>query len=72
MKINKKNKNINVLIISNLEHASPRIPGLCQYMCSLNDEIRVVTPTPDKNFKKRWALSEINSKQFKIIEAAYS
>jgi len=41
-------------------------------MCSLNDNIRVVTPIPDKNFRTRWAIKELNEKQFEIIEAPYS
>ena len=64
-------KNIDVLIIANLEHASPRIPGLSQYMCSLNDRIRVITPITDKNYIKRWALKNLNSKSFQIIDAPY-
>lgn len=65
-------KDIDVLIIANLEHASPRIPGLSQYMCSLNDHIRVITPIKVKNFKKRWAINGLNKKQFEIIDAPYS
>jgi len=65
-------KNIDVIVIANLEHASPRIPGLSQYMCSLNDRVRVITPIPGQDFKERWAINGLDEKQFQIIDAPYS
>tara|TARA_B110000971_G_scaffold160646_1_gene164214 strand:+ start:1989 stop:3341 length:1353 start_codon:yes stop_codon:yes gene_type:complete len=65
-------KNIDILVVANLEHASPRIPGLSQYMCSLNDSVRVITPIRNKNFKEKWAINNFDEKNFKIIDAPYS
>ena len=64
--------NIDVLVIANLDHASPRIPGLSQYMCSLNDSVRVITPIQNKNFKENWGINNFDKKNFKIIDAPYS
>ena len=65
-----KNK-LNILIIANLEHASPRIPGLSQYLCLENNCVRVVTPLPDSNYKERWAIGALDQRQFQLVEAPY-
>lgn len=65
-------KNIDILVIANLDHASPRIPGLSEYMCNINDTVRVITPIQSKNFKEKWAINSLNDKRFKVIEAKYS
>ena len=65
-------KKIDILVIANLDHASPRIPGLSEYMCNINDTVRVITPIQSKNFKEKWAINSLNDKRFKVIEAKYS
>ena len=65
-------KNIDVLVIANLDHASPRIPGLSQYMCSVNDNVRIITSIQNKNFKEKWGIKNFDKKKFKIIDAPYS
>ena len=71
--MNSKNiKNIDVLVIANLDHASPRIPGLSQYMCSVNDNVRIITSIQNKNFKEKWGIKNFDKKKFKIIDAPYS
>lgn len=63
---------MKILIIANLDHASPRIPGLSQYLVNKKDSIRVVTPISSTNYKKKWALGELDNKYFSVIEASYS
>lgn len=65
-------KNIDIMVIANLDHASPRIPGLCQYMCDINDTVRVITPIQTDNYREKWAISSMNNDNFKIIKAQYS
>ena len=65
-------KNIYILVIANLEHASPRIPGLHQYMCDVNDTVRVITPIQSDNFREKWGFDILSEKNFQIIEAPYS
>lgn len=63
---------MKILIIANLDHASPRIPGLSQYLVNKKDFIRVITPITNSDYKKKWALGELDSRFFKIIDAPYS
>jgi len=70
--INSKKNRLNILIIANLEHASPRIPGLAQYLCSENNLVRVITPLSGSNYKKRWAINSLDKNNFQVIEAPYN
>lgn len=65
-------KNIDILVIANLDHASPRIPGLSQYMCNINDTVRVITPIQSSNFKEKWGIGTLSDNNFTIIKAQYS
>lgn len=63
---------MKILIIANLEHASPRIPGLSQYFLEKDDDIRVISPIKNNNFREEWGLSELNPNKFHVINAPYS
>lgn len=65
-------KILKILIISNLDHASPRIPGLSQYFIERGDDIRVVTPISSVNYMENWGLNELNPKKFQVINAPYN
>ena len=62
---------MKILIISNLNHASPRIPGLSQYFIERGDDIRVITPISSENYMENWGLNELNPKKFQVINAPY-
>ena len=64
--------NLNILIVANLDHASPRIPGLRQYLCSKKDTVRVISPISSSDYIKKWALGELDRNYFKVIDAPYS
>ena len=64
--------NLNILIVANLDHASPRIPGLSQYLCSKKDTVRVISPISSSDYIKKWALGELDRNYFKVIDAPYS
>lgn len=64
--------NLNILIVANLDHASPRMPGLSQYLCSKEDTVRVISPISSLDYKKKWALGELDRNYFKVIDAPYS
>ena len=60
-----------VLIIANLFHASPRIPGLCNYLSEFGWQPFIITPPFEENDKKRLGLNQKFFERTKIINAPY-
>lgn len=60
-----------VLIVANLFHASPRIPGIATYLPEFGWEARILTPPVDEKAKKNLGLSQKFFERVKIIEAPY-
>lgn len=58
----------NVLIITDLSHASPRIPGLCKYFAEEGWKATILTAPLGKTHKERLV---IPTKDARIIEVAY-
>jgi len=59
-----------ILIIANLYHASPRIPGLATYLQEFGWEATIITPSID-NAERRLGFPEKFLKRTKIAEAPY-
>ena len=59
-----------ILIIANLYHASPRIPGLATYLPEFGWEATIITPSID-NAERRLGFPEKFLERAKIAEAPY-
>ena len=60
-----------VLIIANLFHASPRIPGLASYLPEIDWEATIVTPPLGINFQNKYSPPKKFFANTKIIEVPY-
>ena len=60
-----------VLIIANLFHASPRIPGLASYLPEVGWEATIVTPPLGIDFQNKYSPPKNFFKVAKIIEVTY-
>jgi glycosyltransferase involved in cell wall biosynthesis len=60
-----------VLIIANLFHASPRIPGIASYLSEYEWHATIVTPPLGDDFAKMYAPPQNFFKSTKIIEVPY-
>ncbi len=60
-----------VLIITNLFHASPRIPGLCKYIREFGWEPVLLTTPLGENPEKKYGPTRAFTKEFRTIEVDY-
>ncbi len=60
-----------LLIIANLAHASPRIPGIASHMHTFDWEVTLLTPPLQKDAAALWAFPKNFFKNVRIIEVPY-
>jgi len=60
-----------VLIIANLFHASPRIPGIATYLPEFGWEATIVTPPLGEEYQKDFSPPKSFFKKIKLIEVPY-
>lgn len=60
-----------VLIVANLYHASPRVPGLASYLPEFGWQTTILTPPIDRRAQTRFGFPEKLSERVRIIEAPY-
>ena len=60
-----------VLIISNLYHSSPRIPGIARYLSEFGWEPVILTPSLKDDYKNRLGLPDGFYEKVRVAETAY-